>query len=137
MGYDMPVLAIRQQIASAIDIMVHLGRLRDHSRRVLEISEVLGVEKGMILAELHLLLAGLNMNIPLETLLKDFGSRSGNEDIRDFANVVQAAKRSGGNLIHIIQKTVQCMEDKLAVEEEIATMLAARRLEERIMDIQV
>lgn len=48
MGYDMPVLAIRQQLASAIEIMVHLGRLRDNSRRVLEISEVLGVEDGVI-----------------------------------------------------------------------------------------
>lgn len=48
MGYDMPVLAIRQQIAAAIDIIVHLGRLRDHSRRVLEICEVVGVNQGEI-----------------------------------------------------------------------------------------
>lgn len=48
MGYDMPVLAIRQQIAAAIDIVVHLGRLRDNSRRVLEICEVLDVDKGEI-----------------------------------------------------------------------------------------
>lgn len=48
MGYDMPVLAIRQQLAAAIDIVVHLGRLRDHSRRVLEISEIIGVENGEI-----------------------------------------------------------------------------------------
>lgn len=48
MGYDMPVLAIRQQVAAAIDIVIHLGRLRDNSRKVLEISEVLGVEEGEI-----------------------------------------------------------------------------------------
>lgn len=48
MGYDMPIQAIRQQIAAAIDIVVHLGRLRDNSRRVLEIVEVLGVEQGEI-----------------------------------------------------------------------------------------
>ena len=48
MGYDMPVLAIRQQIAAAIDIVIHLGRLRDNSRRVLEISEVDGVKDGEI-----------------------------------------------------------------------------------------
>ncbi|MDR1700674.1 MAG: CpaF family protein [Lachnoclostridium sp.] len=40
MGMDIPIAAIRQQITSAIDILVHLGRLRDKSRRVLEISEV-------------------------------------------------------------------------------------------------
>ena len=41
MGMDMPIQAIRGQIASAIDILIHLGRLRDKSRRVLEIAEVL------------------------------------------------------------------------------------------------
>lgn len=39
-GVNMPVSAIRSQIASAIDIIVHLGRLSDHSRRVLEICEI-------------------------------------------------------------------------------------------------
>ncbi len=48
MGYDMPVLAIRQQLAAAIDVIVHVGRLRDNSRRVLEICEVDGVEQGEI-----------------------------------------------------------------------------------------
>lgn len=46
MGADMPILAIRQQIASAVDIVIQLGRLRDKSRRCLEISEVMGLEGG-------------------------------------------------------------------------------------------
>ena len=41
MGMEIPLMAIRQQVASAIDVIVHLGRLRDKSRRVLEITEVL------------------------------------------------------------------------------------------------
>ncbi len=44
----LPLEAIRQQIASAIDIIIHLGRLRDKSRRVLEISEVAGYANGEI-----------------------------------------------------------------------------------------
>lgn len=48
MGVDMPVSAIRGQIAAGIDIIVHLGRLRDKSRRVMEIIEVLGVKDGNI-----------------------------------------------------------------------------------------
>ena len=51
MGLEIPLAAIRQQIASGIDIMIHLGRLRDKSRRVLEISEVGSVVDGKI--ELH------------------------------------------------------------------------------------
>lgn len=49
MGVDMPVSAIKGQIASAIDIMIYLGRLRDHSRRVLEITEVSDFADGEII----------------------------------------------------------------------------------------
>ena len=48
MGMELPLAAIRQQIASGIDIIVHLGRLRDRSRRVLEITEILGCENNEI-----------------------------------------------------------------------------------------
>ncbi len=45
----LPLDAVRRQIGSAIDIIVHLSRMRDHSRKVVEIVEVLGYEKGEIL----------------------------------------------------------------------------------------
>lgn len=48
MGLDIPLAAIRKQIASGLDIMVHLGRLRDKSRKVLEIAEIGEVEDGQI-----------------------------------------------------------------------------------------
>lgn len=48
MGLELPLAAIRQQIASGIDVIVHLGRLRDRSRRVLEIAEILGFEGNEI-----------------------------------------------------------------------------------------
>lgn len=86
-----------------------------------------------IFKELDAILSGLKMNIPLERLLKDFGERSDIDDINNFANVIIAAKRSGGNLIRIIQKTVNSIADKIAVEEEIKTLIAAKVLEEHIM----
>lgn len=48
MGVDMPVNAIRGQIASAVDIVVHLGRMKDKSRKVLQIDEVVGIEEGNV-----------------------------------------------------------------------------------------
>ncbi|WP_128100779.1 CpaF family protein [Paenibacillus sp. DCT19] len=47
-GADLPIAVVRQQISSAIDIFVHLSRLRDRSRRVTEISEVMGIENGEV-----------------------------------------------------------------------------------------
>lgn len=48
MGMEIPLPAVQRQIASGIDILVHLGRLRDKSRKLLEIEEVLGYEKDGI-----------------------------------------------------------------------------------------
>lgn len=48
MGMELPVPAVRGQIASGIDIFVHLGRLRDRSRKVLEIAELSGIRDGEI-----------------------------------------------------------------------------------------
>ena len=48
MGIDLPFQAIQRQIASALDIIIHLGRLRDKSRRVLQIEEILGYSDGKI-----------------------------------------------------------------------------------------
>ena len=46
MGMDLPLPAIRRQMASAIDIIIHLGRLRDKSRKVIEITEMTGLSNG-------------------------------------------------------------------------------------------
>ena len=55
MGTEMPINVIRKKITSAIDIVVHIGRLRDKSRSVLEISEVIGMDEkdGIILNKLY------------------------------------------------------------------------------------
>ena len=49
MGMERPLAAIRRQIAGGVDLIVHLGRLRDKSRRVLSVSEVVGYEQGEVL----------------------------------------------------------------------------------------
>lgn len=50
MGMEIPLAAVQRQIASGIDIVVHMGRLRDKSRKVLEVTEVLDYSGG----EIHL-----------------------------------------------------------------------------------
>lgn len=49
MGMQIPAVSIQRQIASGVDLIVHLGRLRDRSRKVLEITEIVGFEKGEII----------------------------------------------------------------------------------------
>ncbi|MBQ8189238.1 MAG: CpaF family protein [Lachnospiraceae bacterium] len=65
MGMEMPLDAVRRQIASAVDVIVHLGRLRDHSRKVLEITEVIGYVGGEIVLS------------PLYTFVEDSETQKG------------------------------------------------------------
>jgi pilus assembly protein CpaF len=50
-GMDLPVRAVREQMASALDVVVHLSRLRDGSRRVTTVSEVLGMEGDTVVLQ--------------------------------------------------------------------------------------
>jgi pilus assembly protein CpaF len=50
-GYDMPLRAIREQIASAVDLIVHTARLKDGTRKVVNITEVYGIEDDEILTQ--------------------------------------------------------------------------------------
>ncbi|CAD2073981.1 type II secretion system protein E [Phocicoccus schoeneichii] len=48
-GAELPISVIRNQISSAIDIMIHLSRFRDHSRKVVAVSEITGIENGELI----------------------------------------------------------------------------------------
>lgn len=85
--------------------------------------------------ELLHILRGLEMNKDIEALLLDFGERTGNDDILEFAQVVTVAKKSGGNLIRIIKKSADTIGEKIEVENEIDTTITAKRLEQRIMSL--
>lgn len=79
-GAALPLDAVRRQIASALDIIVHLSRLRDKSRRVLEISEVTGFFDGQI---------RLNR-------IFEFTETGGDRD----GKVIGSLKRTGGRFIN-------------------------------------
>jgi len=50
-GLELPMRAIREQVTSALDLLVHVARLRDGTRRVVQVSEVQGMEGDMIVLE--------------------------------------------------------------------------------------
>lgn len=91
--------------------------------------------KGSIICrELYAIIAGLKNNVVLEQLLYDFGKRSGLEDIMEFAEVFAAAKRSGGNLTEVIERSAAVIEGKVETEKEIQVVISARRMEQRVMN---
>lgn len=90
--------------------------------------------EGMITEEFAALGAGLKMNRQPEQLLMDFGSRSGLEDVDHFAQIFASARKSGGELVEIINYTAGIIRDKVQVQEEIHTITASRVFEQKIMN---
>ena len=79
-GMDLPVRVIREQMASALDLIVHLSRLRDGTRRITHISEVMGMEGDVIvLQDLYLYDYGMGIDEDGKFLgeLKSTGIRPG------------------------------------------------------------
>ena len=97
--------------------------------------ELAGMYQGSsyIEKEVMIILKGLEINSDVDVLLGDLAKRSQVKDIEEFAHIVVVAKRSGGNLIRMMKKMVQNMEERIEVEDEIDTMLTAKRLEQNIM----
>lgn len=88
-----------------------------------------------ICSQLRRVLEGLRNNIPLEELLRAFAAKSDAEEIREFAEVFAIAKRSGGNMIAVMDKTVRFIQSRVEVEKEIDLLLSARKMEQKIMDV--
>lgn len=75
----------------------------------------------------------LTNNISLEKILEDFGERSGGEDIRNFADVFAAGKRSGGDLREMIGGCCEIIAMKRDTEREIRTLVHGKMTEQKIM----
>ena len=89
--------------------------------------------EGEIVREFRQIRNELRMRVPLERALENFGERTGVEDIRDFAVIVRTAKRSGGDLVAIMDNTAEIIGEKIQVYQDISTVLAAKRLEWNVM----
>ena len=90
-------------------------------------------KESYIVKHLDKMIKGMKNNIPLEKLISSMGKESDNADIQDFAAVFKVAKRSGGNMTEIIERTISTISQKIDVEKEIDVLVSAKRLEARIM----
>lgn len=95
--------------------------------------QVLYQKDEKILREFQYMTRQLEMNIPVEIILKEFSIRTGEEDVQLFVTVFSLAKRSGGDMIQIIRNAVNQISEKMEVKREIETIMAAKKLEFQIM----
>jgi len=92
-------------------------------------------EEGIVSKEFTHIESQIRMNRSVEQALSEFAGRSGLDDVKNFAEVFAAAKRSGGELVPIISHTADVIRDKVQVRQEILTMIASKQFEQRIMSM--
>ncbi len=91
--------------------------------------------KAPIVVEFSNIAGRLGTNEPLEDILFDLALRSGSPDIKDFADVFVIAKRNGGDMVSIIRRTAYHISDKTEVARDIDTLISAKKMEQRIMNV--
>ena len=90
-------------------------------------------EDAFILNELEVIMAGIHNNVPIEDMLQDFGTRSGNDDIKSFADVFTVSYRKGVNIKDVIRNTHSILSDKMEIAEDIETLITSNKTEQNIM----
>ena len=91
-------------------------------------------KRNMIIEEFEQIARGIRINRTVEEMFSELAQRASVDDISDFARIVAVAKRRGGELIPVMKQSISVISDKIRMEEEILTMTAAKRFEQKIMN---
>lgn len=86
-----------------------------------------------VLLGLEQVYRGLELHLPLEECIRQFGEDTRIESIEDFAIVFEIAKKQGGQMVATLEKMIQQIYDKSDLRLEIRSMIAAKKAEQRIM----
>ena len=98
-----------------------------------ELSAMYGRDELIMVELRHMKISMLRNRESDKVLLKDFASRSGSEDIRDFVNVYVICRSMGGDLEKIISHTTEILTEKMAIDREIRAITAQKKVEGRII----
>lgn len=105
--------------------------LRESLREML----VLYGPEAPISKELIVMTNQVSLGIPLEKVFEEFSDRNQIEDIDTFVSVFKIAKRTGGDLVEIINNTAESIADKIDTKNEISVVISSKKLEQKIMSV--
>lgn len=92
-------------------------------------------ESELIIVELAEIINGMKNGKNLEEMISNFGIRSSDEDIMNFANVISNCYRLGGNFAEVVRHTRDIISEKFVVSDEIATKVSSNKLQLNVMCI--
>ena len=92
-------------------------------------------ESADMVQELAAMQRKLDANQTVEEAIRDFAARSGMEEAEMFAEIFATGKRNGGDLIAVMKDTARTITQTVDTERQVASVLASRRYEQRIMNV--
>lgn len=95
--------------------------------------ELLYPRNGYLMSCIHRVSSQLHLNVPIETAVMEMAEECNLEEVYSFAESLITAKRSGGNIVQMMDKIADIIAEKIEVDQEIQTMLAGKRMEQKIM----
>lgn len=90
-------------------------------------------EDARIRKEFTKMVYQLSVNMTAVSVLEKFAERMNQEDVSDFVHIFSISKKTGGDSINIIRKSVRIISEKIETEKEIQTIISARKMEFNIM----
>ncbi len=90
---------------------------------------------SFICGEMGRITRSIANSVPVEEAFQSFAARSGLEDAQSFSEIYRTAKKSGGDLLRVLQSSITVITDKTELRREINTILTAKKMECRIMKL--
>ena len=125
-----------REVMTAVSSALNAGYSVENSFKEARADLLLLYGSNSIMAkELDKINSKIMLNQPLEIVLREFAQYCQVEDISNFAEVFQTAKRTGGNLIEAASSTANKISSKIETSREIRTMTAGKKMEGKIMSV--
>lgn len=125
-----------REVMMAVSSALNAGYSVENSFKEAKADLLLLYGSNSIMAkELDKINSKIMLNQPLEIVLNEFANYCQVEDISNFAEVFQTAKRTGGNIIEVARSTASKISSKIETSREIRTMTAGKKMEGKIMAV--
>lgn len=130
---------MRQQLREFLNAMIaalQTGRSVENAfiQAVKDSGQYFGKDTELLL-EMKRICAAIMVSEPLDKLLMELAHRAHMEELEYFSEVFAVGKRSGGNLISIMKYTARMLRERMEAEDEIATVIARKRMEFYMMSV--
>lgn len=129
---------LKEEFLEVLKLIIHgleAGYSLEHcfEQAYVDYQKMVEDKKSMMLPELKEFQKKLQVNVSVNAIVKEFAVKSELQEAENFAQIIEIARKSGGNLPAVLKRTVCTMLEKERVQEEIETMLSGKRMEQKVM----